>query len=88
MEKLIWSNTMTADSLYELPEEELRAELEEFGYEKEMLDSLDYNGLRDLVVSDDTLYSIDEEDFNAEIVPEIERQAKDGIILLSGTAGR
>lgn len=86
--KLVWSNTMTADYLAKMPEEDLRAELIDYGYDEEMLAGLDKEGLDNLVFEDDTLWEMDIDDFEKNIIPKINNQCKDGIVLLNGTVGR
>ena len=88
-DNLIWSNTMTRDYMMALPENNLRAELIDYGYEEDMLDELDYEGLKQLVADDDYLsWQKDSEDFEDLIRPEIEAQCNKGVVLLSGQVGR
>ena len=87
MEKLIWKADMSQDFLLGLPDEQLRDELIDLGYEPEMIDGLNHEGLHELVKDDYKLLSSDKEDFETRIAPMIEKQTLGGIVLLAGLYG-
>ena len=87
-DNLIWSNTITMDSLLELPDEELKNELLNMGYDEEMIGNLSGDKLRQIVYDDDEYLDADIQEFEEYIIPQINKQCKDGIVLLSGQVGR
>lgn len=87
--KLVWSNNMTMNSLAALKPEDLRVELIDYGYDEELINTLTDDELYDKIVyADDILWQVDDDRFNWDIEPMINKQTCDGIVLMVGKAAR
>lgn len=82
MEKLVWKSNMTQDYLKSLPDDLLKDELVDLGYDLELLNTLDTEGLHNLV-DDDLDLEGDLEDFENKVAPMIENQSLGGMVILS-----
>lgn len=87
--KLVWSNNMTMNALAALKPEDLRVELIDYGYDEELINTLTDDELYDnIVYSDDILWQVDDDRFDWDIEPMINKQTCDGIVLMVGEAAR
>ena len=77
-EKVIWSSKMTQDYIKGLSDEEKHNMLTDRGYDAEML--TDAN-LDDVIDNDDYMWQDDTDDFESTIVPMINQQTANGIVL-------
>ena len=83
--KLVWSTFKTAVELERLSPEELRAELVDYGFDADMLGDMTGEELNALL-NDDVFWQIDLEDFDYNVLPMINKQTCDGIVLMVGEA--
>ena len=82
MAKYIWSNTSTMDYLLDLDPDELRNELGDLGYDMEMLEETPDDELKDIVYDNvDMFDGMDMEDWEYNIVPELNKQTQEGIVI-------
>lgn len=77
-DRIVWSSRMTQDYAKGLSDEEKRNFLIDRGYDAEMLDGAD---LDEIIEQDDYMWQDDVEDFDRTIVPMINRQTYNGIVL-------
>ena len=77
-DRIVWSSRMTQDYAKGLSDEEKRNFLIDRGYDAEMLDGAD---LDEIIEQDDYMWQDDAEDFDRTVVPMINRQTYNGIVL-------
>ena len=87
-DKLVWSNNATLNSLLALSEDDLKAELIDYGYSEEFISDMSLDELHNVLHEEDTLWEMDVEDFENNIVPMINRQTDNGIVLMVGEVAR
>ena len=85
-DKLVWSNNATLNSLLALSEEDIKAELVDYGYDEEFIGDMSLDELHNILHEEETLWEMDIEDFENNIVPMINKQTCDGIVLMVGEA--
>ena len=82
-ERLIWKKDMSQDFIKTLSDEEIINELTKHGIDLDMVNTLDREDLLKAVDSLSELYYSDLEDFENKIVPMINKQTLNGMIIMS-----
>ena len=78
-DKLVWSSNMTRDNLLSLDESSKMTALVNREYDREMLEGMD---LDTVIKNDKYMFQEDLSNFEADILPMIEDQTKDGMIVV------
>ena len=86
--KLVWSDNSMLNSLLALSEEDLKAELIDYGYSEEFISDMSLDELHNILYEEETLWEMDIEDFENNVVPMINRQTDNGIVLMVGEVAR
>lgn len=86
--KVVWSNNKTSDYLASFDLDSLKAELVDYGYDREMLDQLTDEELIAMLDAESVFWQVDSDEFDQSILPMINKQTCDGIVLMVGEAER